>query len=66
MLAIRDANLRQIQREGRYAWRVACGSARQGLSEHAVFRFKRIFGSWFRILRFDIQRMEGGGSRAVF
>jgi hypothetical protein len=66
MLAIRDANLRQIQQEARYDWRVASGSARQGLLAHAVLRFKPIFGFRFRVLRFDIQRMEEGGSRAGF
>ncbi len=58
-LAIRDANLRQIQQQGRYAWRVASGCRRQSLDENAVFRFKRIFGSRFRAWRFDNQRIEG-------
>ncbi len=58
-LAIRDANLRQIQQQGRYAWRVASGCTRQSLAENAVFRFKRIFGSRFSARRFDNQRMEG-------
>ena len=47
-LDIRDANLHQIQQQGRYAWRVASGCTRQSLAENAVFRFKRIFGSRFR------------------
>ena len=58
-LAIRDANLCQIQQQGRYAWRVASGCTRQSLAENAMFRFKRIFGSRFRARRFDNQRMEG-------
>ncbi len=58
-LAIRDANLRQIQQQGRYAWRVASGCTRQSLAENAVFRFKGIFGSRFRARRFDNQRIEG-------
>ncbi len=58
-LAIRDANLRQIQLQGRYAWRVASGCTRQSLAENAVFRFKGIFGSRFRARRFDNQRVEG-------
>ncbi len=58
-LAIRDANLRQIQQQGRYAWRIASGCTRQSLAENAVFRFKRIFGSRFRARRFDNQRIEG-------
>jgi hypothetical protein len=58
-LAIRDANLRQIHQQGRYAWRVASGCTRQSLAENAVFRFKRIFGSRFSARRFDNQRMEG-------
>ncbi len=58
-LVIRDANLRQIQQQGRYAWRVASGCTRQSLAENAVFRFKRIFGSRLRARRFDNQRVEG-------
>ncbi len=59
MLAIRDANLHQIQQQGRYDWRVASGCTRQSLAENAVFRFKSIFGSRFRARRFDNQRVEG-------
>ena len=58
-LAIRDAHLRQIQQQGRYAWRVASGCTRQSLAENAVFRFKSIFGSRLRARRFDNQRVEG-------
>ncbi len=58
-LAIRDANLRQIQQQGRYAWRVASGCTRQSVAENAVFRFKRIFGSRLRARRFDNERVEG-------
>ena len=58
-LAIRDAHLRQIQLQGRCAWRVASGCTRQSLAENAVFRFKSIFGSRFRARRFDNQRVEG-------
>ena len=57
--AIREANLRQIQQQGRYAWRVASGCTRLSLAENAVFRFKSIFGSRFRARRFDNQRVEG-------
>jgi hypothetical protein len=57
--AIRDANLRQIQQQGRYAWRVASGGARQSLAENAVFRFKSIFGSRLRARRLENQRVEG-------
>ena len=58
-LAIRDANLREIQAQGRYAWRVASGCTRQSLAENAVFRVKCIFGSRLRARRFDNQRVEG-------
>jgi hypothetical protein len=58
-LAIRDANLRQIQQQGRYAWRVASGSTRQSLAENAVFRFKTIFGPKLQARRFDNQKAEG-------
>ncbi len=58
-LAIRDANLRQIQLQGRYAWRVASGCTRQSLAENALFRFKSIFVSRLRARRFDNQRVEG-------
>ena len=59
MLAIRDANLRQIQQQGRYAWRIASGCTRQSLAENAVFRFKCIFGLNLRARRFDNQKAEG-------
>jgi len=58
-LGIRDTHLRQIQQQGRYAWRVASGCTRQSLAENAVFRFKSIFGARFRARRFDNQRVEG-------
>ncbi len=58
-LAIRDANLRQIQQQGRYGWRVASGCTRQSLAENAMFRFKSIFGSRLRARRLDNQRIEG-------
>ncbi len=64
-LTIRDANLRQIQQQGRYAWRVASGCTRQSLAENAVFRFKSIFGSRFRARRFDNQHVEGWITRMV-
>ena len=58
-LATRDAYLRQIQKQGRYAWRVGSGCTRQRLAENAVFRFKSIFRVRFRVRRFDNQRVEG-------
>jgi hypothetical protein len=58
-LAIRDVHLRQIQQDGRYAWRVASGCTRQSLAENAMFRFKCIFGFRLRARRFDNQRIEG-------
>ncbi len=58
-LAIRDANLRQIQQQGRYAWRVASGCTRQSLAENAVFRFKALFGPKLRPRRFENQKAEG-------
>jgi len=57
--AIRDAHLRQIQQQGRYAWPVASGCTGQSVTENAMFRFKSIFGSWLRARRLDNQRMEG-------
>ncbi len=57
-LAIRDANLRQIQRQGRYAWRVANGCTRQSLAENALFRFKALFGPKLRARRFENQKAE--------
>jgi len=56
---IRDADLRQIQQQGRYAWRVASGCTRQSLAENAMFRLQYIFGSRFRARRLDNQRVEG-------
>ena len=55
-VAIRDAHLRQIQQQGRYAWRVASGCTRQSVAENAVFRFTRLFGSRLRARRLDNQR----------
>jgi hypothetical protein len=57
--AIRDANLRQIQQQGRYAWRVASGCTRQSLAENAMFRFKALFGPKLRARRFENQKAEG-------
>ncbi len=61
-LVIRDANLRQIQLQGRYAWRVASGCTRQSLAENAVFRFKSIFGSRLRARGSIISALKGGSS----
>ena len=58
-LTIRDAHRRQIQQQGRYAWRVASGCTRQSLAENGVFRFKSIFGPRFRAPRFDNHPIEG-------
>ena len=55
----REATLREIQSQGRYAWRVVSGCTRQSVAENAVFRFKSIFGARFRARRFDNQRVEG-------
>ncbi len=58
-LAIRDANLRQIQQQGRYAWWVASGCTRQSLAENAVFRFKALFGPKLRARRVENKKAEG-------
>ena len=58
-LTIRDANLRQIQQQGRYAWRVASGCTRQSLAENAVCRFKTLFGPKLRARRVENQKAEG-------
>jgi hypothetical protein len=57
-LAIRDANLREIQSQGRYSWRLASGWTRQSLAENAVFRFKAIFGPHLRARRLENQKAE--------
>jgi len=64
-LTSKDAHLRQIQKQGRYAWRVASGCTRQSVAEKAMFRVKYIFGSRFRARRLPNQHVEGG-SRAGF
>ena len=56
---IRDATLRQIQQQGRYAWRIASGCTRQSLAENAVFRVKAIFGPNLRARRLENQKAEG-------
>ncbi len=58
-LTIRDANLRQIQLQGWYAWRVASGGTRQSLAENAVFRFKTLSGPKLRARGFENQKAEG-------
>ncbi len=57
-LAIRDANLRQIQQQGRYAWRVASGCTRQSVAENAVFRFKALFSPKLRAPGLKIRRRK--------
>ena len=57
-LAIRDANHRQIQRQRRYAWRVASGCTRQSLAENAVFLLKTLFGPKLRARRVENQKAE--------
>ena len=43
-LVMRDATLREIQKLGRYEWRVSSGCTRQSLAENAMSRFKASFG----------------------
>jgi len=57
-LAARNANLRQIQEQGRYEWRVSSGCTRQSLAENAVSRLKALFGSRLSARRIDNQRVE--------
>ena len=56
--AARDANLREIQTEGRYGWRVSTGCTRRSLAENAMSRFKTLFGGrlWARTL--ESQQIE--------
>ena len=55
---MRDANLRRIEKQGRYEWRVSSVCTRQSLAQNAVSRFKALFGSKLSARRFDNQRSE--------
>ncbi len=57
-LVMRDATLREIQKLGRYEWRVSSGCTRQSLAENAMSRFKTLFGPKLSARRFDNQRVE--------
>jgi len=54
----RDAMLRAIEEQGRYAWRVASACTRQSLAENAVSRFKAVFGPKLASRRFESQQVE--------
>jgi len=54
----RDAVVRRIKNEGRYAWRTASGATRQSLAENAVSRFKALVGVKLAARRFENQRVE--------
>ncbi|MHC4094327.1 MAG: transposase [Planctomycetota bacterium] len=56
--AVRDATIRAIGEQGRYAWRVGSGCTRQSLAENSVSRFKALFGPKLSARRFDNQRTE--------
>ena len=56
--AMRDATLQEIQKLGRYDWRISSGCTRQSLAENAISRFKTMFGSELSARRFDNQRVE--------
>ena len=63
--AARNHILRQIEQQGRYAWRVVSGCTRQSIAENTMFRFKTLFGGrlWARGL--DTQRTEAQVKCAV-
>ncbi|MGB5660691.1 MAG: IS5 family transposase [Thermoanaerobaculia bacterium] len=54
----RDENLREIQAQGHYGWRLSTGCTRRSLAENAVSRFKTLFGGrlWARTL--ESQQIE--------
>ena len=56
--AARDENLREIQAQGHYGWRLSTGCTRRSLAENAVSRFKTLFGGrlWARTL--ESQQIE--------
>jgi hypothetical protein len=56
--AARDANLREIQAQGRYGWRVSTGCTRRSLAENAVSRFKTLFGGRFWARTLESQQVE--------
>ena len=56
--ASRDAVLRRIREEGRYAWRTATAATRQSLAENAISRFKALVGVKLSTRSLDKQRVE--------
>ena len=56
--AMRNANLRQIKKEGRYGWRVSSGCTRQSLVENAMSRLKGLLGTGLSAVRIDNQSAE--------
>jgi hypothetical protein len=54
----RDAVVRRVKDEGRYAWRIASGATRQSLAENAVSRFKVLLGVKLEARTLESQRVE--------
>ncbi len=56
--AARNHVLQQIEDQGRYAWRVVRGCARQSIAENMMFRIKTLFGERLSGRNLDTQRVE--------
>jgi len=54
----RDAVVRRIKKEGRYAWHTASGATRQSVAENAVSRFKALVGVKLAARAFENQQVE--------
>ena len=56
--AMRNENLGQIKKEGRYGWRVSSGCTRQSLVENVMSRLKGLLGTGLSAIRIDNQSAE--------
>jgi len=56
--AARNQVLRQIEEQGRSAWRVVSGCTRQSIAENTMFRFKTLFGGQLWARGLATQRTE--------
>ena len=54
----RDAVLRSIKADGRYAWRTSSRATRQSLVENAVSRFNALLGGTLASRTFENQQIE--------
>ena len=61
----RDGILRQVQKQGHYAWRLSSGCTRQSLAENAMYRFKTLLGGRLSARTLENQQVEAMTKCAV-